>query len=93
MPSLSIERKKKEKKKEERKTFMLETVCRENIAPPPHRKYLLGPQLLKFWLYFKCPLVEIYLLCYLPSKLPSFAYFLFSFISLQFILAKCPIRL
>ena len=70
---------------------MLETVCRGNIAGS--YKYLFGPRQLKFSLYLKYPLVEIYLLCYLPSVLPSFAYFLFSFISLQFILAKCPIRL
>ena len=74
-------RKKKEKKKEERKTFVFETVCWWNIAGP--YKYLFGPRLLKFWLYFKCPLVEIYLLCYLPSELPSFAYFLLSFIRLN----------
>ena len=70
---------------------MLETVCRGNIAGS--YKYLFGPRLLKFWLYFKYPLVEIFLLCYLPSELPSFAYFLFSFILLHFILAKCPVRL
>ena len=53
------ERKKKEKKKEERKTFVLETVCLGNIAGP--HKYLFGTRLLKFWLYSKCPLVEIVL--------------------------------
>ena len=55
---------------------MLETVCQGNIANP--YKYLFGPWLLKFWLYFKCPLIEIYLLCYLPSELPSFACISFS---------------
>ena len=70
------EKKKKKKKKEERKTFLFETVCWRSIAVP--YKYLFGPRLLKFWLYFKCPLVEIYLLCYLPSELPSFACISFS---------------
>ena len=55
---------------------MSETVCRGNIADP--YKYLFRPWLLKFWLYFKCPLVEIYSLCYLPSELPSFACISFS---------------
>ena len=72
------ERKKKEKKNEERKTFVFETVCWWNIASLC--KYLFGPRLLKSWLYFKWPLVEIYLLYYLPSELPSFAYICFSFI-------------
>ena len=53
---------------------MSETVCRGNIADP--YKHLFGP-LLKFWLYFECPLIEIYL-CYLPSELPSFACLSFS---------------
>ena len=50
---------------------MLEVVCRGNIAGP--YKYLIGPQRLKFGLYFKYPLVEIDLLCCTPSELPSFA--------------------
>ena len=65
----------KEKEKKKKETFMSETICRGNIADP--YEYLFGP-LLKFWLYFKCPLVEVYLLCYLPSELPSFAYISFS---------------
>ena len=55
---------------------MLETVCQGNIAGP--YKYLFGPRLLKSWLYFKYPLNEIYLLCYLPSELPFFACISFS---------------
>ena len=69
------ERRKKRKRKTE-KHLCFETVCWRNIAGP--YKYLFGPRLFKFWLYFKCPHVEIYLLCYLPSELPSFACISFS---------------
>ena len=79
------ERKKKKKKKEKRKTFVFETVCWWNIVGS--YKYLFKPRLLKFWLYFKCPLVEIYLLCYLPSELPFLHVYLFQLHSPQFILA------
>ena len=98
--------KRKKREKEERETFVFKTVCWFNIAGTLKRKkekrkelflkphnYLFGRRLLKLCYILNAPLCWNLLVMLFIYRVAFFCTYIFSFVSLSLILAKCLIHL